>query len=1002
MLKYSYGDDEMKIYVNAITGNDKNNGEINTPLKSLEAARDLASAMSEKENVTVFLDGRFFLENTLTFSTEHSGKNGHTITYTSVSDKKAVITMAGEFKDFKLYDQNKNIWVTDIGKDTYSRQVYFNNIRGIRSRTLGYLKNAEYTDGTHYLCDNIELLDLKYPDEVDMIFHINWCNPRYMIDKIERTENNRVKITPKPYFLQHKGRIDFAGPARIDSTPGYLENAYEFLTEPGEWYIDKHEGMLYYIPREGEDMNTMCAKIPTGEWLIRGCGEKGNPLENLIFDNICFEGTTWLKVDRDGGFHDAQNGHIRERNGRMSDDPPGAAVHFEYCNNIKMTNNTFRQLGITGVEFMGGAKHIDFIGNELYDISGVAITVDDIGLTGFPENRNTDNYCEYVKVKNNYIHDVGRDYKSSAAVSLAWPRHSEFNHNEICSVPYSGFHIAYGWEEYAKTGSVLFDTEVSYNYVHDVFCDRVYDGGCIYTLGASSLECEKTNIEMNNRMWGNFIANSWTCAMIYPDEGSTSWYVRDNVIDTSRVKYLENNLETQQEKSPWAVHMHASTIMWMTFRNNFSTADYAYQYGWMNMLESDIEPIIPLKPKDWENWCDEAQTIIKQAGIEDEYKKNFNLDAPKVLVCDDRRQSLTLEKPTYAGFYVLGGKNKEYPISDYKLSLWLEDPEAVTLTHDGYYIAHKKGIFEGEVWATFAGKTFMHHVKLECGDELEKIALNTEKIRLIPDAQVNLTITAYSTFGNRKVVTSAAKYRLEPKDDIVSVDNKNGLCIKALKSSGETQIDGYIEYDGVKCDVSIPVKIVSQSSKDAENVSFKKVDLLANWKNPGKKTSNGGLKVWGSPNHNLKQLDSGFYAFDMEINPGSNWPAFTMCDSDAMGRYNSNDCYMFIFNNDNVELNRYNQGAKTVIFSSNGKSAISGPAASTEGVSAYNKRMSVVVGVESKENGNRIVLNINGKNIIDYFDDSSDRIPAFGYFVVYNPETDGGGVTFWEFSNIRK
>ena len=992
----------MKIYVNSITGNDQNTGGINSPLRSLEKTRDLAAKMSENEDVTVFLDGKFFLENTLIFSPEHSGKNGNTITYTSVSEKKAVITMAREYGNFKIHDKEKNIWATDIEKGTYSRQVYFNNIRGIRARTLGYLKNAEYVDGTHYVCDNTELLDLKYPDEVDMVFHINWCNPRYMIEKIEKTSDNRVKIAPKSYFLKHKGRVDFAGPARIDSTPGYLENAYEFLSEPGEWYIDRHEGKLFYIPREGEDMSAMCAKIPAGEWMIRGCGDIGKPLENLIFDNICFEGTTWLKVDRDGGFHDAQNGHIRERNGRMSDDPPGAGVHFEYCKNIKMTNNVFRQLGITGVEFMGGSKYIDFIGNEMYDISGVAITVDDVGLTGFPEKRTPENYCEYVRVNNNYIHDVARDYKSSAALSLAWPRHSEFNHNEICSVPYSGFHIAYGWEEYAETGSVLFDTEVNYNYVHDVFCDRVYDGGCIYSLGASSLECKKTNIEKNNRIWGNFIANSWTCAMIYPDEGSTSWYVRDNVIDTSRVKFHENNLETQQEKSPWAVHMHASTIMWMTFRNNFSTADFAYRYGWMNMLESEIEPIRPLKSRDWDNWCDEAKEIIQNAGIEKEYRNNFKLDEPKVLVCDDRRQSLSLEKPTYAGFYVLGGKNKEYPLADYKLTLWLDDPDAVTLTPEGYYIAHKKGIFEGEVWATFAGRTFMHHIKLECGDEIEKVSLNAEKIRIIPDAEVNLTITAYSTFGNRKDVTTTAEFRLEPKENIISVSNENGLSVKAKATSGETEIKGQIEYSGVKSEVCIPVKIVPQSSKDAENVSFKNVDLLENWKNTGEKTADGGLKVWGSPNHNLKQLASGFYAFDMEIAPGSSWPAFTICDSDAMGRYTSNDCYMFIFNKDNVELNRYNEGAKTAIFSSNGKGAVSGPSALTDGIFAYNKRVSIVAGAEQQENGNRIVLNINGKNIIDYFDDSDDRIPAFGYFVVYNPDNDGGGITFWEFSDIKQ
>ena len=981
----------MKIFVDAQTGNDKNAGTQAAPFKTIERARDLAAEMSENGDVAVYLSGKFRIADTLAFAPEHSGKNGNTITYTSYGVKKATITMADEFEGFTLHDSSKNIWKVAVPEGTHTRQAYFNNIRGIRARTVGYLKGAEYVDGAYYLCDNAELLKIHHPEDIDMVFHINWCNPRYKIEKIEKTPDGRVKITPHPYFKENKGRIDFAGPARIDSTPGYLENAYEFLSEKGEWFLDSREGVLYYIPRDGEDMNNMTVKLPTGEKLISVCGMDGEQtVKNLSFDNICFEGTTWLKPDRDGGFHDAQNGHIRENSSRWGDVAPGAAIHFEHCRNIKMTNNVFRQMGVTGVEFMAGSKYVDFLGNELYDISGVGITVDDIGLSGFPEKRSEESYCEYVRVNNNYVHDVARDYKSSAAISLAWPRHSEFNHNEICSVPYSGFHIGYGWEEYAETGSVLFDVEVNFNYIHDVFCDRVYDGGCIYSLGASSLECEKTNREKNNRMWGNFIANSWTCAMIYPDEGSTSWFVKDNVIDTSRVKYLENNLETQQEKTPWAVHMHASTIMWMTFSNNYSTADFAYRYGWMNMLESDIEPIIPLKAGDWDNWCEEAKKIMENAGIEEQYRKNFNLDAPKVLVCDDRRKSLPLEKKVHAGFYVLGGKNREFPLTDFDLSFWCEEEGAVTLTPDGCYIAHKKGIFEGEVTATFSGRTFMHHVKLECGDEIEKVSLNAEKINILPGAEVNLSITAFSAFGNRKDVTNSADISLKAESDIVGLSTDEGIKIKALAASGKTQITGYIKYEDVKTGITIPVQIVKQSDSSAEKLSYTNLDLLNNWKNTGKKTKDGGLKVLGSPNHNLKQQSAGLYAFDMEIVPGTTWPAFAICDSDAMGRYTSNNCYMFVFN----------KGAKTVIFSDSGNVSVSGPAAPGYNFS-YGKRVSVVAGVLEESEGNRIVLNINGKNIIDYTDNVSDRIPPYGYFVVYNTDNEGGGTTFWEFSDMK-
>ena len=36
--------------------------------------------------------------------------------------------------------------------------------------------------------------------------------------------------------------------------PAYIENAFELLDQPGEWYLDPRARMVFYIPRPGEDM----------------------------------------------------------------------------------------------------------------------------------------------------------------------------------------------------------------------------------------------------------------------------------------------------------------------------------------------------------------------------------------------------------------------------------------------------------------------------------------------------------------------------------------------------------------------------------------------------------------------------------------------------------------------------------------------------------------------------------------------------------------------------
>ncbi|WP_028558940.1 hypothetical protein [Paenibacillus pinihumi] len=60
--------------------------------------------------------------------------------------------------------------------------------------------------------------------------------------------------------------------------PSYIQNAYELLNDPGEWYFDASLRKIYYIPKSGEAMNTVEAVIPTIEQLlvIKGTLDEGS------------------------------------------------------------------------------------------------------------------------------------------------------------------------------------------------------------------------------------------------------------------------------------------------------------------------------------------------------------------------------------------------------------------------------------------------------------------------------------------------------------------------------------------------------------------------------------------------------------------------------------------------------------------------------------------------------------------------------------------------------
>src|SRR5205823_1134201 len=83
--------------------------------------------------------------------------------------------------------------------------------------------------------------------------------------------------------------------------PSFVENAFENLKSPGQWYLDETARLVYYIPRAGEDMTTADVEAPVLEHLVTGTGAK-----NVTFRNIEFAYTTWLQPSGDDGFAEMQ------------------------------------------------------------------------------------------------------------------------------------------------------------------------------------------------------------------------------------------------------------------------------------------------------------------------------------------------------------------------------------------------------------------------------------------------------------------------------------------------------------------------------------------------------------------------------------------------------------------------------------------------------------------------------------------------------------------------
>ncbi len=961
----------LAFYVDAKNGDDKNDGSKNAPVKTIKAATALVKDVNKdmKNHIFVFLkEGEHNLKEAVELGVEDSGTNGYNVVYTSFGAERAQIVSKKDFTDFKLHDKEKNIYKVHVG-DYISRQVYIDGIRGVRARTDGEPLNCVQVNDFGYLCDDPDLATFKNQDDMETVTYSDWTQPRCSVDKIERTEDGKTKIImDQPAFSSN---LSGNGPYRV---PHWIENAYEFINVPGEWYIDKTDGYLYYMPRAYENPETMVATIPVIDRLITVKGTAEKPVHNLVFDNLEFAYTNWMRPSsEEKGYIDTQNNWV---DGGLSE----GAIRINCARYIDFTNNKFSKFGAAALQLYYSIQECDIVGNEFCDLSGGGIALgwgpgDDYETEIKPKEYKY--YTINNTVDNNYIHDVGVDYGSSTGFSFTWTKNTTFEHNEIANCNYSGVHGGYGWGGYAEDtatpGTGVYNTSLSYNYIHDVMNSKLVDGGGIYVFGATGGTYENPNLMTNNYIEN--VRNAYTA--VYPDEGATFWLIEHNVIDLNDVDLWKKDGRAEPMEPRW-LHIHRPSIRYNTVQNNYSTTDTMLINSPYNNVET------PTVVKDG-NWPQEAKGIINEAGLEQKYLEKFpakvqrfNLDVEKWVadVGDIRKIDVT----------AYGRKQEVASKDDYKVTYASSDPSVVTVDENGYMKTVGAGRAFIYVNVLADGIVRYKEIEIISGDELTDIQLKFDHLKVIIGFDTELQLTAVAKY-NKKVEFDSISYEF---DDPTLVEVAENNTLRGLKR-GETMAHITFNYAGNEYKKDVPIKVLSYGLEESANLpanalpeDFFKVE---NWnEGAAKLNEDGTISVTGNPSYYTKEkLSDGLYKFTLRIDGPHTWPTLALKIPDKDKNYSNSDCYMIGFKPDFIELQRFKNGERTMFMGEDGYNPVFGPGYPNNGdVFEYYKTYEIVAGTIEEENGTRIILNVDGKNIIDYLDsDMENCLRGDGYMGLY-------------------
>jgi F5/8 type C domain len=593
------------------SGSDGREGSLSRPFKTIQKARDVIRTVNKNmtgDIVVILKEGNYTLKQPLALGPEDSGSNGYNIIYRADAGAKATISGGKNVTRWSLSNASKNIYRAWIGQVTTPREFYVGNARATRARSVDDPTGFTRTE-TGYTTTDLTMQKWKNISDVEIVSTDDWKSYRCGISGIV---GGNITLD-QPCF---KNSLYAQQPFQ-DGTlawpilnPSWIENAYELLDTPGEWYFNKAEGNIYYKPHPNEDMSKVEAVVPVLDKLIVGTGTVENPVHNLIFQDLNFKYGTWYDPNSADGYSSLQAGYHwvgdqtdPSKHARTTKSPGN--LSFTYAQNIVFKHNIFSHLSSAALDLDTGSQNNTVDNNRFDDISGSAIQIGNHnwGYDNYPDYEALyaagDSYDKRNHVSNNlvvdnYITKTGQEYHDTAAIFVGYTDHTRIVNNEITDIPYTGISMGWGWDGYTSTPAK--DNSIVNNVVHD-FMNVLRDGGGIYTL----------SLQPNSVIKGNYIYNQYNTpdygSNIYPDQGSNGFTISNNVVVNygHRWLYIWNN-----------------DIFGNTAENNFAnndalinnsfTVDSSGQSIARNTLRNNI--VTPV-----ESFSAEAKDIINTAGI---------------------------------------------------------------------------------------------------------------------------------------------------------------------------------------------------------------------------------------------------------------------------------------------------------------------------------------------------------------------------------------------------
>jgi hypothetical protein len=299
-----------------------------------------------------------------------------------------------------------------------------------------------------------------------------------------------------------------------------VENVVEALDTPGQWYLDRPRGVLYYLPQPEEDLSSAEVIAPRLSQVVRVVGRPGAPVHDLRLEGLIFAHTEWQPP---ADYASSLQAGV---------EVPGALL-FDCAERCVVIGCSIEHLGNYGIEVNVGCADIVIARNQITDVGAGGIRIghffswetDGSGqLTERGRQRKAampqGPHSQRITVADNEIAHCGRLTPEAVGVFVGDNAHNQIIHNHIYDVFYSGISVGsvQDFGPAQATGNVI-----EYNHVHDIGQGLLSDLAAIYTCSTPASRIRFNLLhDVSRRDYGG-----WG---IYPDEGSHDLHIQKNLV----------------------------------------------------------------------------------------------------------------------------------------------------------------------------------------------------------------------------------------------------------------------------------------------------------------------------------------------------------------------------------------------------------------------------------------------------------------------------------------